>query len=230
MEQPMKQPKSTPAGARVPRVLVVVRDHGLRDAVAAALAGEGYAVATTGHGPAALARIARWRPGAVLLDLRLPATDGGASLERYRRAAGPEVAIIGLAAFPVRDAAAQAARIGADAGLAMPLDGAELRELVRWYASQEEPAPAAPPGRRDPESGGSAAVAAALRAFAAQGDRHTPWMRAADLARAVGAAGVHDPQFEADVQALYAADAVRLMAGGPAGGGNFFEAMLVPPA
>jgi DNA-binding response OmpR family regulator len=226
----MKQMMSTPAGARVPRVLVVVRDHGLRDAVAAALAGEGYAVVTTGHGPAALARITRWRPGVILLDLRLPSTDGGAALGRYRRAAGPQVAIIGLAAFPVRDAAASAAQIGADAGLAMPLDAAELRALVRWYASQEEPATAPPPGRRDPESGGAAAVAAALRAFAAQGDRHTPWMRAADLARAVGAAGVHDPRFEADVQALYAADAVRLMAGGLAGGGNFFEAMLVPPA
>jgi CheY-like chemotaxis protein len=214
--------------ARVPRVLVVVRDHGLRDAVAAALAGEGYAVATTGHGPAALARITRWRPGVILLDLRLPSTDGGAALGRYRRAAGPQVAIVGLAAFPVRDAAAQAAQVGADAGLAMPLDPAELRALVRWYASQEEPA--APPGRRAPGSPGEAAVVAALRAFAAQGDRHTPWMRAADLARAVGAAGVHDPPFEAAVQALYAADAIRLMAGGPAGGGNFFEAMLVPPA
>jgi CheY-like chemotaxis protein len=214
--------------ARVPRVLVVVRDHGLRDAVAAALAGEGYAVVTTGHGPAALARITRWRPGVVLLDLRLPSTDGGAALGRYRRAAGPLVAIIGLAAFPVRDAAAPAAQVGADAGLAMPLDPAELRALVRWYASQE--APAAPPRRRAPGSPGAAAVVAALRAFAAQGARHTPWMRAADLARAVGAAGVHDPPFEAAVQALYAADAIRLMAGGPAGGGNFFEAMLVPPA
>jgi CheY-like chemotaxis protein len=221
---------SPPAGARVPRVLVVARDHGLRDAVAAALAGEGYEVTTLGHGPAALARIAGWRPGVILLDLRLPSTDGGAALGRYRRAAGPEAALIGLAAFPVRDAGAQAARIGADAGLAMPLDAAELRDLVHWYASQEEPAAAAPPRRRGPARPGEAAVVAALRAFAAQGDRHTPWMRAADLARAVGAAGVHDPQFEADVQALYAADAIRLMAGGPAGGGNFFEAMLAPPA
>jgi hypothetical protein len=32
------------------------------------------------------------------------------------------------------------------------------------------------------------------------------------------------------VQALYAADAIRLMAGGSAGGGDFYEAMLVPPA
>jgi CheY-like chemotaxis protein len=230
MNLTMTQPLSTPALARIPRVLVVVRDHGLRDAVAAALAGEGYAVATAGHGPAALARIARWRPGVVLLDLRLPATDGGASLERYRRAAGPRVAIVGLAAFPLRDAAAPAARVGADAGLAMPLDAAALRELVRWYASQEEPPAPPPPRARGPARPGAAAIFAALRAFAAQGDRHTPWMRAADLARAAGAAGVHDPQFEADVQALYTADVIRLMSGGAAGGGNFFEAMLVPSA
>jgi CheY-like chemotaxis protein len=92
-KQPSKQPMGTPAGARVPRVLVVVRDDGIRDAVAAALAGEGYQVATLGHGPAALARIASWRPGVILLDLRLPSTDGGAALGGYRRAAGPRVAI-----------------------------------------------------------------------------------------------------------------------------------------
>jgi CheY-like chemotaxis protein len=225
----MSQTMNSPA--RAPRVLVVVRDHGIRDAVAAALAGEGYEVVTTGHGPAALARITAWRPRVVLLDLRLPSTDAGTSLGSYRRAAGPPVALIGLAAFPVRDAAGQAALVGADAGLAMPLDATELRELVRWYASQEEPAPAAPrPGRRGPPARGEAAVAAALQAFAAQGHRHTPWMPAADLALAVGAAGVHDPQFEADVQTLYEADVIRLMAGGPPSGGNFFEAMLVPPA
>ena len=219
MERPMN----------APRVLVVVRDHGLRDAVAAALAGEHYEVDTVEHGPAALAHLARWQPRVVLLDLRLPATDGGAALGRYRRAAGPGVALIGLAAFPVPDAAAQAARIGADAGLAMPLNATELRELVRWYATQEVP-PAPPPRAPAVVRPGAAAIIAALGANATQGARHTPWMRAADLARAVGAAGVHDPQFEADVQSLYDADVIRLMSGGAASGGSFYEAMLAPAA
>jgi CheY-like chemotaxis protein len=211
-----------------PRVLVVVRDHGIRDAVAAALGSENYELVTVEHGPVALAHLTRWRPRVVLLDLRLPATDGGASLGSYRRAAGPGVALIGLAAFPVPDAAAQAARIGADAGLAMPLDAAELRELVGWYAAQEEPP--APPRAPAVTSPGAHAIIAALGANATQGARHTPWMRAADLARAVGAAGVHDPQFEADVQSLYTADVIRLMSGGAASGENFYEAMLAPAA
>ena len=54
-------------------------------------------------------------------------------------------------------------------------------------------------------------------------------MRAGDLARAVGLADERDPRFQADVQALYAAGAIRLMAGGNASGRSFYEAMLVPP-
>src|SRR4051794_19362988 len=117
------------------RVQVVVRDHGIRDSVAAALADEGYEIVTTEHSADALARAAAWQPRVILLDMRLPAPDRGAGMARYRWAAGPGVAIIGLAGFPVHDTAAQAAQIGADAALAMPFDRAELRALVRWHAT-----------------------------------------------------------------------------------------------
>ncbi|MBI3970382.1 MAG: hypothetical protein HY332_03755 [Chloroflexi bacterium] len=76
---------------------------------------------------------------------------------------------------------------------------------------------------------GQAAIVEALRAFGAQSKRHTPWMKAGDLARAVGVADAQDPQFQADVEALYDAGTIRLMSGGSAGGGSFYEAMLVPP-
>jgi hypothetical protein len=77
---------------------------------------------------------------------------------------------------------------------------------------------------------GQAAIVEALRAFGAQGERHTPWMKARDLARSVGAADETDPQFQANVQALYEAGSIRLMSGSKASGGSFFEAMLVPAA
>ncbi len=77
---------------------------------------------------------------------------------------------------------------------------------------------------------GQAAIAEALRAFGAQEARHTPWMKAGDLAHAVDAPDATDPQFQSDVQALYTAGVIRLMSGGTAGGASFFEAMLVPPA
>jgi hypothetical protein len=76
---------------------------------------------------------------------------------------------------------------------------------------------------------GRAAVIAALAAFKTESEGHRPWMPAADLARIVGADTPHDPDFEADVQALFDAGTIRLMSGGNAGGGSFFKAMLVPP-
>ena len=78
-------------------------------------------------------------------------------------------------------------------------------------------------------AGGQEAIVEALRAFGAQGSRHTPWMPAGDLARAVGLDDAQDSHFQADVQALYEAGVIRLMSGGNAGGGSFYEAMLVPP-
>ena len=78
-------------------------------------------------------------------------------------------------------------------------------------------------------AGGQDAIVEALRAFGAQGSRHTPWMPAGELARAVGLADAQDPHFQADVQALYEAGVIRLMSGGNASGGSFYEAMLVPP-
>jgi hypothetical protein len=60
---------------------------------------------------------------------------------------------------------------------------------------------------------GQAAIVEALGAFGAQGERHTPWMKARDLARSVGAADETDPQFQANVQALYEAGSIRLMSG-----------------
>jgi len=76
---------------------------------------------------------------------------------------------------------------------------------------------------------GREAVVAALAAFAAQSDGHRSWMPAAVLAQVVGADAADDPQLQADVQALYAAGTVRLMAFGGAGSTSFMEAMLVPP-
>jgi DNA-binding response OmpR family regulator len=121
------------------RVLVVVRDRGIRDAVTAALANQGYEMMTIEHGADALAAIRRWHPRVILLDMRLPTTDRGASLARYRWVAGPGVAVVGLAGFPVHDTSLQAAQIGADAGLAMPFDRDELRAMVRWHATHHAP-------------------------------------------------------------------------------------------
>jgi len=76
---------------------------------------------------------------------------------------------------------------------------------------------------------GQAAIVETLRALAARGGQHTPWMKAAALAQALGLDDEHEPHFQADMQALYDAGLIRLMSGGKAGGRDFYEAMLIPP-
>lgn len=76
---------------------------------------------------------------------------------------------------------------------------------------------------------GPEAIVAALVEFNAQCRGLVPWMSAADLAQRVGATGSHDAQFEANVQLLFDAGTIRLMAGGTAAGNNFYKAMLIPP-
>jgi hypothetical protein len=75
---------------------------------------------------------------------------------------------------------------------------------------------------------GRDAVVTALAAFLAESEGRKPWALAADLAGRAGAKGAEDPQFQADVQALFDAGTIRLMSGGIAGGASFFRAMLVP--
>jgi hypothetical protein len=74
---------------------------------------------------------------------------------------------------------------------------------------------------------GQAAIVAALGAWAGAPGQRTGWMTVADLARCVGASDTHDPQFEADVQALYDAGTIALTASGPTASRHFAEAMLV---
>ena len=77
---------------------------------------------------------------------------------------------------------------------------------------------------------GRGQIVEALQEFNEASQGLSPWMAAASLARRVGATSPHDPQFEADVQALFDAGTIRLMSGGNARGSSFYSAMLVPPA
>ena len=76
---------------------------------------------------------------------------------------------------------------------------------------------------------GRGQIVEALEEFNEGSQGLSPWMAADALARRVGATSAHDPQFEADVQALYETGRIRLMSGGNARGSSFYSAMLVPP-
>ncbi len=64
------------------RVLVADDDANVRAYLADVLDAAGYEVTTSADGQEALECLDRWRPGAILLDVRMPRVDGRAFCER----------------------------------------------------------------------------------------------------------------------------------------------------
>jgi DNA-binding response OmpR family regulator len=117
-----------------PSVLVVEDDDGLRMALEAGLASEGFAVECAPDAGTAERRVVELRPDVVLLDWSLPDGDGGAhTCERLRTAhpAGSVVMLTGRS-DPEAERAARAA--GASAfltkGIALDALAGELRRLL----------------------------------------------------------------------------------------------------
>jgi DNA-binding response OmpR family regulator len=116
------------AGASRPRVLVVDDDESIRQFIELALSDDGFDVALAEEGSGALAAAARFKPHAILLDMRMPGLDGWRFADAYRAEPGPHAPILVLTA--ARDAAETAAEIRADAYLAKPFELAELLRLL----------------------------------------------------------------------------------------------------
>jgi two-component system response regulator MprA len=66
------------------RVLVIDDDEGLRSAFARVLTKEGYSVQVASTAEEALGQVARSRPDAILLDLKMPLINGVGFLYRLR--------------------------------------------------------------------------------------------------------------------------------------------------
>jgi DNA-binding response OmpR family regulator len=80
------------------RVLVIDDDAHIREVLAVALADEGYKVLTASDGRVALDMVASRRPDVILLDVRMPGSDGAEFCRRYREQPGPHAPIIMLTA------------------------------------------------------------------------------------------------------------------------------------
>jgi CheY-like chemotaxis protein len=78
------------------RALILVPDERRRRQLRAALEEDGHDVVTapSGHGAAVVLKDARRCPDVVVLDMRLPGSEGAAFAEAYRRAPAPHPAII----------------------------------------------------------------------------------------------------------------------------------------
>ena len=66
------------------RVLVIDDDEGLRSAFARVLTREGYSVQVAATAEEALGQVARERPDAIFLDLKMPMINGVGFLYRLR--------------------------------------------------------------------------------------------------------------------------------------------------
>ncbi|NML45270.1 response regulator [Ramlibacter sp. G-1-2-2] len=126
------------------RLLVVDDDPSVRSLLRDYLEGHGFAVAEAGNGAQMREELARERPHAVLLDVRLPGEDG-LVLARYLREHHDVGVIMVTASGDVVDRVV-GLEVGADDYIAKPFD---LRELLARIKSllrrlQARPAPGEP--------------------------------------------------------------------------------------
>ncbi len=112
------------------RVLIVDDDTANRIAVRAILSGVGFEVSEAGEAFAALDRIDRYSPHAVLLDLKMPGMDGLGLLENLRDR-GVDVPVVVLTGHGGESTARECLAAGADAFLDKPPERAKLLLAVR---------------------------------------------------------------------------------------------------
>ena len=122
------------------RVLVVDDEPMVREVLARYLEREGFEVATSEDGEAALSAFAAKRPDLVLLDLMLPRIDG---LEVFRRMrAGSAVPVIMLTARGEETDRIVGLELGADDYVTKPFSPREVIARVRAVLRRTERAPA----------------------------------------------------------------------------------------
>src|SRR6266508_1507017 len=121
------------------RVLVVEDEPAIRMFLVDALQDEGYEVMPAANGVQALELLAaeQWRPDVILLDMLMPAMDGAAFAEAYRRSAEPHAPIVVVTAFRSQEARATAA--GADDVLIKPVELNDLLSQVARHVQARQP-------------------------------------------------------------------------------------------
>jgi CheY-like chemotaxis protein len=123
------------------RVLLVEDDDDLRLMLETFLAGEGAIVYAAPHATAAVDGLARFRPSVLVLDLKLPDTDGASLLAQLRaRPEGASTPALLITGQPRAAAVELAHRAGFDAFLSKPMELSAVARSVAWLGK----------GRREP--------------------------------------------------------------------------------
>jgi|HubBroStandDraft_6_1064221.scaffolds.fasta_scaffold11254_2 DNA-binding NtrC family response regulator len=126
------------------RILVVDDDKVFRLSTAALLEADGYAVEAVGDAQAAAAALKAGRFDLMLLDLRMPGTDGITLVEALR-VWGEGVAVLMISGYGTVDSAVRALHAGADDFLTKPVEpdvlSARVRDLLERRPSAASAAP-----------------------------------------------------------------------------------------
>jgi FixJ family two-component response regulator len=117
--------------------LIVDDEKNIRLALSMALEQLEVPVETAASGDEALEKLAAGSYGIMLLDLRMPGTDGMEVLRRVSRER-PELRVIILTAYGSIDLAVEAMKLGAVDFLQKPFDIGQVREMVRRLLEKQE--------------------------------------------------------------------------------------------
>jgi len=123
--------RATTAEPRLrPRILVAEDQEAVRRAIARTLRRRGFDVSEAGDGVQALQLAMSERPDLALVDLRIPALDGFAVIERLKRLYGSSLPIIVMSGMSDPGARLRAFDAGADDFVAKPVHVPELLKRI----------------------------------------------------------------------------------------------------
>jgi DNA-binding response OmpR family regulator len=120
-------------------ILIVDDEKNIRLALSMALEQLEVPVEKAVSGDEALEKIAAGSFGIMLLDLRMPGTDGMEVLRRVSRER-PEIKVIIITAYGSIDLAVEAMKLGAVDFLQKPFEVSQVREMVRRILAKQEEA------------------------------------------------------------------------------------------
>lgn len=121
--------------ATASKVLIIDDELIARESLEALLTGENYDLHFAASGSEGLAKAARLRPDAILLDVMMPGMDGFEVCRRIRADRTLEqVAIIMITALDDRSSRLAGLRAGADEFLSKPFDSVELKTRLQTIA------------------------------------------------------------------------------------------------
>jgi CheY-like chemotaxis protein/anti-sigma regulatory factor (Ser/Thr protein kinase) len=136
------------AGLGAPSVVVVEDDRASLELTSLYLDGAGIRVVPVRSGAEGLAEVRRQCPAAVVLDIRMPGTDGWQVLEQLK--ADPSTAAIPVVVATVLDERSRAMALGAAEYLVKPLASEDVLGALRRVGVLGGPGPTTPVGAGAP--------------------------------------------------------------------------------